>query len=256
MSSISNHLLCLLPALEQQRLLTAGTPVSLCPGQVLHQPGESAGKLYFPEQGSVRLLMPGLGRPGLAVGLIGAEGMVGLHWALGGISTPWHAQVQSRGMAWQLSQEPFRRLLARLPVLRRVIDHYLAVRLEQLSNAVLCMRHHPIGPRLARWLLMSDDSAGSDHFELTHEDLAIVLGVRRVGVTEAAGRLQRSGLIHYHRGYVKVINRTGLEACACSCYAADQTGYAAQLGPADPPGSASGAKKRGQATPGAVGKPL
>lgn len=233
-SSILNHLLALLPALEQQRLLAAGTPVSLRPGQVLHQPGEPSPQVYFPEQGSVRLLMQSPGQPGLEVGLVGAEGMLGLHWVLGVADSPWQAQVQSRGTAWQVPQEPFQRVLGRSLVLRQVLNRYLAVRLMQLSTAVTCMRYHHIGPRLARWLLMSHDRAGADHFEVTHEDLATALGVRRVGITEAAGRLQQAGWIYYHRGYVKVIHRAGLEATACPCYAADQAGYAAHLCAAAP----------------------
>jgi len=100
------------------------------------------------------------------------------------------------------------------------------VRIAQLASAATCLRYHLIGPRLARWLLMSQDRAHADHFHVTHEFLAYMLGVRRVGVTVAAGALQRAGLITYRRGEVKVLDRAGLEAAACSCYATDRQSYA------------------------------
>lgn len=224
-----NRLLALLPALEQQRLLAAAAPVPLTPGEALFEPGVDGRSLYFPVQGSVSLMAQLPGHPGLEVGLVGAEGMLGLHRVLGVASTPWRAQVQSRGTAWRVPGGPFALVLARSPVLHQVLDRYLAVRLAQLSMAAACLRYHHIGPRLARWLLMSHDRAGGQRLDVTHEDLAALLGVRRVGITEAAGRLQRQGLIRYHRGDLTVLDRPGLQAVACSCYAADCLAYDALL---------------------------
>jgi CRP-like cAMP-binding protein len=112
--------------------------------------------------------------------------------------------------------------MAHSATLRRVLDRYLFVLMAQLAASAGCLRFHQIGPRLARWLLMSQDRAHAKSFHVTHEFLAYMLGVRRVGITVAAGGLQRAGLITYHRGEVTVINRSGLEAAACGCYAADR----------------------------------
>jgi hypothetical protein len=113
------------------------------------------------------------------------------------------------------------------------MDRYLYVRMAQLAVSAACLRFHLIGARLARWLLMSHDRAGVDQFRVTHEFLAYMLGVRRVGITMAAGDLQRRGLISYHRGDLTVLDRAGLEAATCSCYATDQQVYAQVLGRAD-----------------------
>jgi CRP-like cAMP-binding protein len=102
--------------------------------------------------------------------------------------------------------------------------------MAQLATAAACTRYHSIGPRLARWMLMSQDRAHADSFRLTHEFLAYMLGVRRVGITRAAGELQQRGLVHYHRGEITVLDRAGLEAAACGCYAADQNVYERMLG--------------------------
>jgi len=110
------------------------------------------------------------------------------------------------------------------------LNRYVYVLMSQLATSAGCLRFHLIGARLARWLLMTQDRAHADRFAMTHELLACMLGVRRVGITQAAGALQRDGLIAYHRGHVGVIDRAGLEAAACGCYAADREGYRERLG--------------------------
>jgi CRP-like cAMP-binding protein len=149
--------------------------------------------------------------------------------ALGVPTTPLHALVQGSGAAWRVGAKAFRQQLAHSPALQRGIHRYLYVLMSQLATSAACLRFHQIGPRLARWLLMSQDRAHADHFRVTQEFLAYMLGVRRVGITMAAGVLQRGGLIGYHRGDFTVLDRPGLEAAACGCYAADRKTYTAML---------------------------
>jgi CRP-like cAMP-binding protein len=162
--------------------------------------------------------------------MVGCEGMLGAHLALGVSAAPLHALVQGPGAAWRMAAARFRAELAASPALQRTLGRYLYVMMRQLGTASACLRFHQIGPRLARWLLMSQDRANGAHFHMTHEFLSYMLGVRRVGITQAAGDLQRRGLIHYHRGDFEVLDRLGLEAAACSCYAVGADDYAAQLG--------------------------
>ena len=168
--------------------------------------------------------------PGLEIGMVGAEGMVGAQLALGVMAAPLRSLVQGAGVAWRLSARAFGLQLRRSAPLQRRLDKYLYVLMRQQATSAACVRFHPIGPRLARWLLMSQDRARSEQFQVTHEFLAYMLGVRRVGITAAAGALQRAGLIVYSRGDLVVLDRAGLEAAACGCYASDRQAYADQLG--------------------------
>jgi CRP-like cAMP-binding protein len=156
---------------------------------------------------------------------VGREGMVGAELILGVLTTPLHSVVQGSGKAWSIAALPFRRELARSPALRQCLNRYLYVLMCQFAVSAACLRFHLIGPRLARWLLMTQDRAHSNSFHVTHEFLAYMLGVRRVGITSAAGDLQRAGLIEYRRGELIVVNRRGLEAAACGCYAANRKTY-------------------------------
>lgn len=165
------------------------------------------------------------GNPGPAVGMVGREGLLGAHLALGVSKAPLRALVQGPGRAWRIGAAAFRAELARSTPLQRGLGRYLYVLMAQLAAATACLRFHQISPRLARWLLMSQDRTHADHFHVTHEFLACMLGVRRVGVTAAAGALQHAGLIEYRRGELKVLDRAGLEAAACGCYAADRRTY-------------------------------
>ncbi|MFN0186730.1 MAG: Crp/Fnr family transcriptional regulator, partial [Aquabacterium sp.] len=134
------------------------------------------------------------------------------------------------GEAWRIGAVAFRAELARSAPLRRLLGRYLYVLMTQLAGSAACLRFHQIGPRLARWLLMSHDRAGARSFRITHEFLAYMLGVRRVGITTAAGGLQRRGLIEYHRGEVTVLDRQRLEGAACDCYQDDRAAYARTIG--------------------------
>ncbi len=162
--------------------------------------------------------------------MVGREGMLGGQVALDVDTVPLHALVRGAGQAWRIGRAPLRIELARNSALQRVMHRYVYVLMAQLAAAAGCLRFHLIGPRLARWLLMSQDRAQSDRFRVTHEFLAYMLGVRRVGITGAAGALQRAGLIEYRRGQLTVLDRPGLEAAACTCYAADRRVYQKLLG--------------------------
>ncbi len=229
MASVDNHLLELLPSTTRARVLAACEPVELALAQVLSEPGEVTRHVYFPVGSFVSLVALVEGSPGVEVGMVGREGMLGAHLALGITREPLHALVQGQGSAWRMSAAHFRRELKRSPSLQQLMHRYLYVLMAQQSAAAACLRFHLTGQRLARWLLMSQDRAQSSHFHVTHEFLAYMLGMRRVGITTAASALQRGGLIDYHRGDVTVLDRAGLEAAACSCYAAERQMYMEQL---------------------------
>lgn len=230
MSTQQNHLIEQLPRRERERLLAVAEPVQLVLTEVVCESGTPARHVYFPVDGFISLLTSVDAHPSLEVGMVGREGMLGVWLALDVTDTPWRAIVQGSGSAWRIAALPFRRELARSPALRRILDRYLCVLMAQLAASAACLRFHRIEPRLARWLLMTQDRAHADRFHVTHDFLAYMLGVRRVGVTMAAGALQERGQIAYHRGELVVLDRAGLEASACSCYAADRRVYAAVMG--------------------------
>jgi CRP-like cAMP-binding protein len=228
--AVENHLIELLPRKDRLRLLAACEPLELALSEVLCEPGKPTRHVYFPTGGFISLVTPVDGSPGVEVGMIGREGMLGAQLALGVPAAPWRAVVQGPGAAWRISTAAFRRELAQSPALQRLLNRYLYVLMAQHAASAGCLRFHLTGQRLARWLLMSQDRAHSDSFHITHEFLAYMLGMRRVGITAAASALQRNGLIEYHRGELTVLDRSGLEGAACSCYAADRQTYTQLLG--------------------------
>jgi CRP-like cAMP-binding protein len=223
--AFENHLIELLPARDQRRFLSICEPAELMLANVLCTPGESTRYVYFPTEGFVSLLTSIDGSPEIEVGMVGREGMLGTQVVLGVATMPWRVVVQGAGTAWRVEADAFRKELERSTALQHVLNRYVYVLMAQLSTSAACLRFHKIEPRLARWLLMSQDRAHSDGFRVTHEFLAYMLGVRRVGITSAANALQHRGLIAYHRGDLQVLDRSGLEAAACGCYAADRKAY-------------------------------
>ena len=230
MAAAENHLIELLPRPARLRLLAICETVPLVLSDVLYERGQPIGHVHFPIDGFVSLIAQIDGHSGLEVGMVGREGMVGAPLVLGLAHAPLQALVQGPGNARRASAAAFQRELASSPALQGVMNRYLGVLMAQLASSAACLRFHLIAPRLARWLLMSQDRAHADHFHVTHEFLSCMLGVRRVGITNAAVALQRDGLIRYRRGDVTVVDRSGLEALACGCYASDRAAYVQALG--------------------------
>jgi CRP-like cAMP-binding protein len=214
----TNRLLASLPRKSYRELLPGLADVSLVFGDVLYEPGARIRDVYFPQKSVVSLLTVVDGRDALEVGLVGREGMVGLPLALGVDVSPVRALVQGAGAAMQMSAAGFRKALNASPPLQRGLHRYTHGLMAQITQTAACNRFHRVEARLARWLLMTRDRVGSAQFRLTQEFLAHMLGVRRVGVTEAASGLQERKLIEYSRGNIVILDDKGLEAAACSCY--------------------------------------
>jgi CRP-like cAMP-binding protein len=224
-----NALIARLPRADRLRLLAQCESVQLTIGQVLCEEGADVRHAYFPVDGFISLLTRIQPHPSLEMGMVGREGMFGAGLALGVNTSPLQAMVQGSGSAWRIAAPALRGQIELSAALRKTLLSYVFVKMEQLGSAGACLRFHLIGPRLARWLLMSADRAHASRFHITHEFLASMLGVRRVGVTVAASALQRLGLISYHRGEVTVTDRPGLEHAACSCYQRQCMAYSTQL---------------------------
>lgn len=230
-----NLLIRQLPRTVRKHLLDQCESIELVLSAELSARGQPLSHAHFPVDGFISLVIDVDDYPALEVGMVGRESMLGAELLLGNAKAPWRALVQGPGHSWRIGARALRRECAISPALLQAVQTSLLVRLHQQALASACERFHMIGPRLARWLLMSQDRAQSDQFHVTHESMALLLGVRRVGVTVAAGEFQHSGLIRYHRGELTVLDRPALEARACSCYAADRSLYQALVHPARDP---------------------
>ena len=217
-AAIQNSLLAALPRKSYLRLLPGLAPVELVFGEVLYEAGDPIRDVYFPTQSLVSLLTVVEGHLALEVGMVGREGMVGVPLVLGADASPVRALVQGAGPALKMNGQRFRSELNASPPLQREVQRYIYAMMVQISQTAGCNRFHVVEARLARWLLMTRDRMRSGHFRMTHEFLSHMLGVRRVGVTEAASALQRRKLIEYSRGSITILDDRGLEAACCSCY--------------------------------------
>ncbi|MDP1634640.1 MAG: Crp/Fnr family transcriptional regulator [Gallionellaceae bacterium] len=220
-----NRLLAALPRKDRQQFLSGCEQVELVFGNILCEPGEAIRHVYFPTDSFIALVTPVDGHSSMEVAMIGSEGMYGIPLMLGVDVTTLHAVVQGSGTAWRMDDKRFHRELERSVALQQELHRYIYVLISQLAQTAACSRFHVVEKRLARWLLMIRDRAHSEVFHITHELLAQVLGVRRVGVTKAASSLQKKKLISYSRGNVTIHDICGLEAASCGCYRVDQETY-------------------------------
>jgi len=214
-----NRLLVALPRDEHDRLLPHLEKVSLPLREILYEANGPIAHVYFPLTGVVSLVIMD-GRFTLEVGIIGNEGMVGTPVFLGAERSPTKAIVQIPGEALRMEAKFFQKEMGRGGPLYSLVQRYTQAMINQISQSIVCNHRHSVEKRMSRWLLMSHNRAGADEFLLTHEFLAQMLGVCRPTVTAVAGKLQKAGLIHYHRGRITVIDRKGLEATSCECYEA------------------------------------
>ncbi len=214
----ANSLLAALPRRDYKRLLTGLEPVTLTFGEVLYQPGQPIRHVYFPCDSLVSLLTVVDGHKAMEIGMVGREGMLGIPVALGINESPVRALVQGTGTALRMPAARFRSEYDRRRALYRAVNRSIHERIVQITQTAACNRFHPVDNRLARWLLMTRDRMGKDHFRLTQELLGAMLGVLRGAVTAAASGLQRRNLISYTRGEIDILDGDGLEAASCRCY--------------------------------------
>ena len=235
--AVGNRLLAQLGEQDRRHVLTRLERVPLTLKSVILAQDKPVGAVYFPENGSVSMITTLDDGARVEVGLVGREGFVGLPLLLGAPTATIEGMVQIEGTALRLSAARFRGLLDEVPALSQLLMRYVDSFAAQLMQTVACNSRHRIAQRLCRWILMSHDRVDGDCFPMTQEFIATMLGVRRPGVTLAVGALQRAGLIVHRKGMVRVLDRPGLEAASCECYAAIQTRFAWMTGAGDGPSS-------------------
>jgi len=219
-----NQLLAALPDAEWGRWQPQLEPVDLPLGQVLYESGSVLSHVYFPTTAIISLLYVLEDGASAEIAVVGNEGIVGVSLFMGGESTPSRAVVQSAGQGYRLKAEAIKEEFNRAPVLHLLLRYTQAL-ITQMAQTAVCNRHHSLGQQLCRWLLLSMDRLQGNELVMTQELIANMLGVRREGVTEGALKLQRAGIIRYARGRITVLDRTGLEARSCECYAVVKKEY-------------------------------
>lgn len=214
-----NRLLAALPATELAPLAGHLEPVPMALGQMLYEPGEQLRHAYFPTTAIVSLHYVTESGASAETAGVGNEGVVGVSLFMGGDTTSSSAVVQTAGHAYRLERHLLKQEFDRGGMLQRLLLLYTQALMTQMSQTAACNRHHPVEQQLCRWMLLTLDRLPTLELVITQELIAGMLGVRREGITEAAGKLQSKGLISYRRGHITVLNRAGLEASACECYA-------------------------------------
>jgi CRP-like cAMP-binding protein len=214
----TNRILAQLSTEEYERLSPHLEPVPLSLGDVLYYPQQPVTHVYFPNRGTVSVISTFADGGNIEVGLVGNEGMFGLNVVLGSVTTPHEALVQLPGDALRMPTEVIKAEFKKCGQLQDLLLRYTQAFIIQIAQTAACNRTHPIAGRLARWLLMSHDRAMTDELLLTHDFIAVMLGTRRAGVSEAAGKLQNDGVIKYKRGHIRIVDRKELESISCECY--------------------------------------
>ena len=213
-----NHLLAALPEDERAHIFPHLELAPMPLGETVCEPGIQMRHVYFPTTCIVSLLYVMEDGASAEIAVVGNEGIVGVSLFMGGETTTSRAVVQSAGHAYRLKGQLLKDAFFRAGPMQRLLLRYTQALLTQMAQTAVCNRHHSVDQQLCRWLLLSLDRLPSNELTMTQELIANMLGVRREGVTEAAGKLQRAGLIQYSRGHITVVNRPGLEARVCECY--------------------------------------
>jgi CRP-like cAMP-binding protein len=213
-----NHLLAALPAGDYERLVPHLELIPLKLGEVLYEPGVQLRYVYFPTTSIVSLLYVMEDGASAEIAIVGNEGILGISLFMGGETTPSRAVVQSAGYGYRLKAQLLKDEFQRFGPMLHLLLRYTQALITQMAQTAVCNRHHSVDQQLCRWLLLSLDRLASNELSMTQELIANMLGVRREGVTEAAGKLQEAGLISYRRGRITVLDRPGLEARSCECY--------------------------------------
>lgn len=220
-----NHLLSALPAADYERIAAHLEHVSLKLGDVLYEPGVRLRYVYFPTTAIVSLLYVMEDGASAEIAIVGNEGILGVSLFMGGETTPSRAVVQSAGFGYRLRAQLLKDEFSRFGPFLRLLLRYTQALITQMAQTAVCNRHHSVDQQLCRWLLLSLDRLASSELSMTQELIANMLGVRREGVTEAAGKLQQAGVIHYRRGRITVLDRPHLEARSCECYQVVKTEF-------------------------------
>jgi len=213
-----NHLLAALPETDLQRLLPHLKLVPMPLGDVLYESGTRLRSVYFPSTAIVSLLYMLADGASAEIAVVGNEGIIGMALFMGGETTTNRAVVQSAGYAYRMPGQVLKDEFTRAGPMQHLLLRYTQALITQMAQTAVCNRHHSVDQQLCRWLLLSLDRLASNELIMTQELIANMLGVRREGVTEAAGKLQHAGLIHYSRGHITVLDRAGVEARSCECY--------------------------------------
>ena len=216
--SRQNNLLAALPVADFERLQPDLKPMQMKLGDVLYESGSHMRNVYFPTTAIVSLLYMLANGSSAEIAVVGNDGMIGVSLFMGGETTTNRAVVQSAGLAFRLPSQVLKDEFTRAGPMQHLLLRYTQAMITQMTQTAVCNRHHSVDQQLCRWLLLSLDRLASNELKMTQELIANMLGVRREGVTEAAGRLQHAGLIHYSRGHITVVDRAGLEKRCCECY--------------------------------------